>query len=90
MTRLLDNGEPEGGWNPDERLTAAEAIRAYTYGSAYGVGREKELGTLEEGKLADITVVDRNLFTVPPEEVRNAVSVLTIMGGKIVYDASRA
>lgn len=88
MTRLLDNGEPEGGWNPDERLTLAEAIRAYTYGSAYGVGREEELGTLEKGKFADITVVDRNLFDVSPADVRHAMSVLTLVGGEIVYEDS--
>ncbi|MCI5999738.1 MAG: amidohydrolase, partial [Eubacteriaceae bacterium] len=62
VTRLHDDGLPEGGWNPTQKLTVADILRGYTLGSAYGIGREDELGTLEEGKFADIAVIDRNLF----------------------------
>lgn len=87
VTRLHDDGLPEGGWNPTEKLTVAEVLKGYTYGSAYGVGREEELGTLEVGKFADIVVVDRDLFAVNPEEIRKAKIEMTIMDGKIVYEA---
>lgn len=85
VTRLHDDLLPEGGWNPTEKLTVAEVIRGYTYGSAYGIGREHELGTLEPGKFADIAVIDRNLFQVTPDEIRSANVDMTIMDGKVIY-----
>ena len=85
MTRLHDDGLPEGGWNPTEKLTVAELLKGYTYGSAYGVSREEELGTLEVGKLADIIIVDRNLFQVSPNQIRQAKVDMTIMDGNIIY-----
>lgn len=85
VCRLHDDLLPEGGWNPTEKLTVAEVIRGYTYGSAYGIGREHELGTLEPGKFADIAVIDRNLFDVTPEEIRSANVDMTMMDGKIIY-----
>lgn len=85
VTRLHDDGLPEGGWNPSEKLTVAEVIKGYTFGSAFGIGREDELGTLEKGKFADVVVVDRNLFAVTPEEIRKAQVEMTIMNGKIIY-----
>ncbi|HZK02105.1 MAG TPA: amidohydrolase family protein [Anaerovoracaceae bacterium] len=85
-TRLHDDGLPEGGWNPTEKLTVAELLKGYTFGSAYGVGRENELGTLEAGKLADIIIVDRNLFAVSHDEIRKAKVDMTIMDGDIVYE----
>ena len=84
-TRLHDDGLPEGGWNPTEKLSVADILKGYTYGSAYGIGREDELGTLEEGKFADIAVIDRNLFEVTPDEIRNANVDMTVMDGKVIY-----
>lgn len=86
VTRLHDDGLPEGGWNPGEKLTVAEVIKGYTYGSAYGIGREDELGTLEVGKFADIVVIDRDLFTVSPKEIREANVDLTMMDGNIIFE----
>ena len=88
ITRVHDDGLPEGGWNPTEKLTVAEVLKGYTYGSAYGVSREEELGTLEPGKLADVIILDRDLFRVRPEEVRTAQVDLTIMDGAIIYERS--
>lgn len=85
VSRLHDDGLPEGGWNPTEKLTVAEVLKGYTYGSAYGIGREDEMGTLEEGKFADIIVIDRNLFDVTPDEMRSANVDLTVMDGKVIY-----
>lgn len=86
VTRLHNDGEPEGGWNPTQKLSVYEVLRSYTYGSAYGVSREDELGTLEAGKFADITVIDKNLFAVDPKEIFDAKVVLTVMDGKIVFE----
>jgi hypothetical protein len=82
---------PAEGWFPAERLTIEEAIKAYTWGSAYASFEEKIKGTLAEGKLADITVLDTNLLRAKPADwisERGDVKVktlYTIVGGKIVY-----
>ncbi|MEK4026993.1 amidohydrolase [Pseudobacillus sp. FSL P4-0506] len=86
VTRVNDSGEPNGGWNPEEKIQLADAIRCYTSGSAYGVFAEDELGTLEKGKLADIAVLDRNLFNLPAKEILRAKVKLTIMDGAVVYE----
>ncbi|MFD0693523.1 amidohydrolase [Paenibacillus sp. GCM10027628] len=85
VTRLHNDGQPEGGWNPKERITVAEALKAYTSGPAYGVFKEQELGTLEAGKLADLIVLDRNLLDISPEMIRETKVVMTIIDGKVVY-----
>ena len=70
----------------DQKVTPYEAMRAITYNGAYQYGEEADKGTLEAGKLADVIVVDRDLFSIPPEEIRDASVVLTIMDGAIVYE----
>lgn len=90
VTRLHNDGLPEGGWNPSERITLAEALKAYTLGPAYGTFREHELGTLEVGKLADIIVLDQNLFQFPSEMIRETKVILTIMDGRVVYEEQRS
>jgi len=85
VTRVDYSGEST--WNVQESVALADAIRHYTLGGAFGVRREKELGTLEKGKFADITVLDRDLFAIPADEIQDAKPVLTIMDGKIVYRA---
>ena len=80
--------DPEScAWFPGERITMAEALRAYTYGSAYAMGIEDRVGTLAPGKEADICVLSRNLFDCTPGELLDTASVLTVSGGKIVYGA---
>lgn len=85
--RMLEDGSNPEGWFPDERITMAEALRAYTYGSAYAMGVEDRIGTLGVGKEADICVLDCNLFTCTPAEVLEAKSVLTVLGGEVVFEA---
>jgi predicted amidohydrolase YtcJ len=84
VTRCDERGELFGT-NPQERISLAETLKAYTYGSACAINREKELGTLEAGKLADIIVLDKNIFAGPKEEILNASVKLTIMDGQIVF-----
>lgn len=83
VTRVGGDGQP---WNEAEAISLADALRAYTAGGAHGVFREAELGTLEAGKLADIIVLDRNLFDVPPCEIAEATVCLTMMDGQVVFE----
>lgn len=84
VTRISSDGRP---WHAYEEISLAEALKSYTKSPAYGTFREHELGTLEVGKLADITVLDRNLFEVPPEEILEAKVKLTVSDGNVVYDS---
>lgn len=85
ITRVDSSGDSQNTWHPEQKLTLAEALQAYTYGSAHGCFREHELGTIEEGKLADLVVLDRNLFDIPESEVLKTKVELTINDGKVVY-----
>ena len=81
------DGSPKGGWQPHEKITAAQALRAYTRGSAMAAGRLSELGTIEPGKLADLVVLVKNLLAIDPQEILSARVVMTLLGGEIVYQA---
>lgn len=85
ITRVDSSGDSQNTWHPEQKLTLAEALQAYTYGSAHGCFREHELGTIEVGKLADLVVLDRNLFDIPESEVLKTKVELTINDGKVVY-----
>ena len=78
--------EPAGGWLPDERIGMAEALRAYTQGSAAAAGRRRELGTLEVGKLADLAVLDRNLLACDADDIQKTKVLATFMGGTCVFE----
>ena len=81
-------GEPEGGWYPEERLTVAEAVRGYTLEAAYAVGLEGVLGSITPGKLADMVILSRDIFTIPPEEISDIQVDYTICDGRVVYRRS--
>lgn len=83
--RTLDEARPQG-WVPEQKITVEEALRAYTVGSAYASFEEGVKGSLEPGKVADLAIIDRDLTQIPPETIREAKVVLTIVGGKIVFD----
>ena len=76
-----------GNW-PSEGITREQAVTAYTLTSAYAEFQEKEKGTIEAGKLADIAVLSQDIFTVPTPELPKTTSVLTMVGGQIVYKAA--
>jgi predicted amidohydrolase YtcJ len=86
--RTLDGKHPEG-WVPEQKITLEETLRAYTVGSAYAEFMEKVKGTITPGKLADIVILDRDLFAIDPEEILNTKVVLTVMDGKVVYEAGK-
>ena len=75
-------GEPTGGWQPQEKIDAADAVRAYTLGSAVAAGRGDEVGSLEVGKLADLAVLDTDLVTCAPEKILGAKVLATYLGGR--------
>lgn len=78
---------PEGGWNPWERVSVADAIRAYTIGSANAVGRSSELGLIAPGMLADLVCWDTDLIACHPEQMQDARVIATYVGGRRVYEA---
>ncbi|MBN1155357.1 amidohydrolase [candidate division KSB1 bacterium] len=81
----IETGTPEGGWYPEQKLSLTEALEAYTMGSAYASFEEELKGSLEAGKLADIIVLDKDLYAIEPEEILTTRVRFTILGGKIVY-----
>jgi predicted amidohydrolase YtcJ len=72
---------------PTEAITREQAVRAYTFGSAFAEFAENEKGTLTKGKLADLAVLSQDIFAAPMPELPKTNSTLTIVDGKIVYDA---
>lgn len=85
-SRLSEDKQPEGGWCPNEKLSLADSLKAYTIGSAYQMHSEEKTGTLEAGKFADIAVLDRNLFQVDLEEILETTVAMTMLGGRIIYE----
>jgi predicted amidohydrolase YtcJ len=87
VTRQTSDGKPAAGFVPSQRLTVAQAVEGYTIDAAYAGHLEKTEGSLETGKVADVIMIDRNIFEVDPHTIDQTKVVLTIVGGKIVYEA---
>ncbi len=87
LTRQNMAGIPLGGWQPQQGVTLAQALEAYTRGAAYAEGQERHKGTLRAGMLADLTVFAQDLFTLSPAEVQTAQVALTVVDGQVVYRA---
>ena len=85
LTRQTSDGKHPDGWFPDEKITLEQAVTVYTLGSAYAEFAEKDRGSLEVGKLADIVVLDTDLYKAPPESLKEIKVLSTIVGGKVVY-----
>lgn len=79
-------GDPEGkGWHTEQCMTIEEAIRGFTIWAAHAAFQEDMLGSVEVGKYADFTILDRDILILPPEELLNTIVMYTIIGGKIRY-----
>ena len=87
VTRQDVKGWPEGGWFPEQRMTMEEAIRSFTIWAAYSAFQEDVLGSIEIGKYADFTILDKDIVEIEPKEILNTKVVYTIVGGKIRYAA---
>jgi hypothetical protein len=87
VTRQQRDGSPEGGWYPEQRLTVAEAVWGFTMGPALVSGQEAILGSIEPGKLADLVVLEQDIFNISPMEIHQVAVAMTVFDGRVVYEA---
>jgi predicted amidohydrolase YtcJ len=85
VSRQDADGVPAGGWQPQEKLSMAQALRCHTYESAYAEFAENEKGTIAPGMLADLVVHSKDLLTIEPKEILTTEPVYTIFNGRIIY-----
>jgi len=85
VTRATLDGKNSDGWVPEQKLRVAEAVEAYTMGSAYAEFQEKEKGSITPGKLADVVLLSDDIFSIAPKTIKDVQVELTVVGGKIVY-----
>jgi len=88
LTRASADGEPRGGWQPQQTTTLAQALDAYTRGAAYTEAQDTVKGVLRAGMLADITVFAQDLFAVSPSDIPSVDIALTVVDGQVVYRAT--
>ncbi len=88
--RVMNDGKPEGGFLPEEKLELKDAIKCYTLNAAISCGMQDKVGTLEAGKYADIIVLDTNILTCTPDELFKAAVDKTYMNGKLIYEKDSA
>jgi predicted amidohydrolase YtcJ len=86
ISRKTLKGEPEGGYEPAEKMTREQALRSYTLDAAYGAFQEKQLGSIEKGKFADFTILTQDIMEVADDQVLDTKVAMTIVGGKVVYE----
>lgn len=87
VSRCCIRETPKGGWHPSQGLTRYEVLRSYTLDSAYAVNRDHELGSLEVGKYADFTVIDKDYMNCEVKEIKNIKPLATYVGGELMYSA---
>jgi predicted amidohydrolase YtcJ len=86
--RTLDGKNPQG-WVPEQKITVAEAVRAYTLGSSYASFDEKLKGSIEVGKLADLAVLSDDIFSLNPAEIERARVVMTVFDGRVIFERGK-
>jgi predicted amidohydrolase YtcJ len=87
VTRQSRDGEPAGGWYPEEKMTREEALKSYTLWAAFAAFEDDIKGSIREGKLADFIVIDRDYMTCAESEIKDINVLQTILGGKVVFEA---
>jgi predicted amidohydrolase YtcJ len=87
VTRQNAEGEPAGGWHPEQRMTREEALRSFTLDAAYAAFQEDSRGVLKPGKLADFIVIDRDVMTCEARQILDTRVLQTVIGGDVVYRA---
>jgi len=88
VRRQTVTGKPAEGWFPNERISITDAIKAYTYNTAYANFEETTKGSIEVGKLADLTMLSKNLLRIAPQEYLTTNVIYTIVAGRIVYESN--
>jgi len=86
--RTIDDKNPDG-WIPSQKTSVEDALRAYTMGAAFASFDEHKKGSLEKGKLADFTVLEKNIFSIAPETIRTVRVLETVVGGKTVFQQKK-
>jgi predicted amidohydrolase YtcJ len=89
VTRKTSEGKPEAGFVPSEAVSLEQGIKAYTLGAAFAGRRDQQEGSLEAGKLADLIIVDQDLFKIPASKIDKTQVLLTMVGGKVVYESAQ-
>jgi predicted amidohydrolase YtcJ len=84
------DGKNPNGWFPEQRLSLPETIETYTMGSAYAEFQESEKGSITPGKLADMVLLNEDIFSIAPERIRDVRVLKTLVGGRVVFDANAA
>lgn len=88
VSRKTLKGMPKGGYEPEQKMTRAQALKSYTLDAAYGAFEDKIKGSISVGKLADFTIYNQDLMSVPEDKILNTKVVMTIFNGEVVYDVS--
>ena len=88
VTRKDLAGNPENGWIPEQAISLYDAVYAYTMGGAYASYDDGRKGSITKGKYADMVILDKNIFDIPEEEIKDTKVLKTILNGKIVYERS--
>jgi predicted amidohydrolase YtcJ len=86
VTRKTLKGEPEGGYEPLQKMTRIQALRSYTLDAAYGAFEENLKGSIEVGKLADFTIFSNDIMTIDEQDILQTNVVMTVVGGEVVYE----
>jgi len=86
VNRTTLDGEPVGGWYPEQKISVHESLEAFTINCAWGTFEEDQFGSVTEGKFADFTVLNQNLIEIDPLNILDTEVLYTIVDGRIVYD----
>jgi predicted amidohydrolase YtcJ len=86
VTRATLDGKNPDGWVPEQKLTVAEAVEAYTMGSAYAEFQEDVKGSITPGKLADLVILSDDIFSIDPKTIRDVKVEQTFVGGRVVFN----
>jgi predicted amidohydrolase YtcJ len=85
-TRRTLDGKTPNGWTPEQRITVAQAVHAYTVNSAFAEHQENVKGSVEPGKLADLVILSDDIFSIPAEQIEKTKVDLTIFDGRVIYE----
>jgi predicted amidohydrolase YtcJ len=88
VTRKSVKGEQHDGWHPEQAVTRDQALKMLTLNAAYAAFEENDKGSIEPGKLADLTVLSADIMKIPPPDILKTTCAMTVVGGEVVHDAT--